>query len=60
MELVEPECFGGLSPSEKRAQTYLAVYTAAGDDTLPNPDCFLSLRWEYQEQATYAALYALQ
>lgn len=55
MELVDPECYQGLSEEEKQAQLYLAYYTWADDADLLDPDCFLA--YPHREEVIYAALH---
>lgn len=52
-------CFDGLPREDRELAMYEAVYAAAGDDTLTDPDCFLGLPREQRRLAFYAALYVI-
>lgn len=56
MALVDPSCFPGLSPEERRQQLYEALYGLVGDTSLTDPACFAGQSQDEQDFALYAAL----
>lgn len=60
MALVDPECFPGLSPEERRQQLYEALYGLVDDDSLTDPACFLGQSRIAQEADLFSAWLALQ
>lgn len=56
MSLVNPICFLGLSPLERRQQLYEAAYNISTAEDLVDPACFYGLSREEQESNYYAAI----